>query len=490
MLTNAGKLVTRVIARVSDVVGPIAMPPATALPIEASDVQGLVFRGYGGMKSCAYCLLQVKDVARARAWLRALWPNIARGAPASGGSALQIAFTHGGLERLGVRAETLGGFPAEFSAGMVGEHRSRFLGDLDESAPANWAWGGPSNPALHAVLIAYAGDDAKLKQLLDEQRRKLAAGFDEIARLDTKYLGAREHFGFTDSISQPAIEGYHASGTALHRIKAGEFILGYPNEYGLFTRRPLVAARNDALGRLPLDVAGSPRHDFGRNGTYLAMRQLRQHVRLFRDTLASLTRRADGSPNPSAEARLAAQMIGRWPSGASLVESPDADDPGKAEANDFRYHEVDAPGARCPIGSHVRRANPRDSLEPDPGSERSLRVNRRHRLLRRGRTYGPALPVGASDDADRGVIFVGINANLVRQFEFIQHSWIEDQRFNGLSRVADPILGSGRSHEFSVLEAPLPRRYTDLPRFVTVSGGAYLFMPGIRALRYLSELET
>ncbi len=144
---------------------------------------------------------------------------------------------------------------------------------------------------------------------------------------------------------------------------------------------------------------------------------------------------------------------------------------------------------RCPIGAHVRRANPRDALDPHPGSEASLGVNRRHRLIRRGRSYGPPLAEGALDAVDRGLYFIALNANLSRQFEFVQHSWVNDPRFNGLFKEADPIAGAAHDNEFTVRRDVAPKRCVGLPRFVTVAGGAYFFMPGLRALRFLSELS-
>jgi Dyp-type peroxidase family len=299
----------------------------------------------------------------------------------------------------------------------------------------------------------------------------------------------REHFGFADGVSQPAIVGYHDSRSQLHAIKPGEFLLGYPNEYGLCTERPLLPAARDPFARLPLDVEGSPRHDLGRNGTYLVVRQLRQDVPLFRRTLDELTRRADGSSDSAAQARLAAQMVGRWPSGAALVEAPYADDPSKARANEFRYQTVDPAGTRCPIGAHVRRANPRDALAPHQGTEWSLEVNRHHRLIRRGRAYGAPLAEGASDNQDRGLMFIAVNANITRQFEFIQHSWLMDPRFNGLSGQADPLLGAVLGNRFVSPPDPVSTHYTGLPRFVSVLGGGYFFLPGLRALRFLAELS-
>src|SRR5207237_396510 len=99
--------------------------------------------------------------------------------------------------------------------------------------------------------------------------------------------------------------------------------------------------------------------------------------------LDEATRRADGTSDRQAAVKLAAKMVGRWPGGAPLVLSPDVDDPALAGANDFAYHDADPHGLRCPLGSHVRRANPRDSLQPKPGTDASIAVNKRHRLIRR-----------------------------------------------------------------------------------------------------------
>jgi deferrochelatase/peroxidase EfeB len=136
----------------------------------------------------------------------------------------------------------------------------------------------------------------------------------------------------------------------------------------------------------------------------------------------------------------------------------------------------------------VRRANPRDALEPQPGTERSLAVNHRHRLLRRGRTYGAPLPEGATDAADRGIYFIALNANISRQFEFVQHSWLIDPRFNGLYGEADPIAGAAADNQLGLAREPTPCRFAGLPRFVQVTGGAYFFLPSLRALTFLSEL--
>jgi Dyp-type peroxidase family len=219
------------------------------------------------------------------------------------------------------------------------------------------------------------------------------------------------------------------------------------------------------------------------------LRQLAQDVSAF---WTHLQRIADRSGNGYGDATaLAARMVGRWPDGAPLVLAPNHDDPALSGANDFAYHATDQLGLRCPIGAHLRRAHPRDSLDPNPGSSTSVAIDRRHRLLRRGRLYGPRLDRDAAlaggDDRERGLHFMCLCASVSRQFEFIQHTWVNNPRFDGLYEDADPLIGpSGRA--FTIQARPARRRLTDLPAFVRVRGGGYFFLPGIRALRWLGSL--
>ncbi len=487
--TAAERLITAV-RRKSGAMKRLVERSEPAPAIETDDVQGIVFRGYGRLPCCHYAFLQVREPIQARAWIARVASQVAAGTPRAERFALHLAFTYSGLAALGLPERALRGFSREFIEGMYGDHRSRFLGDVGESAPERWAWGGPTSETVHAVLMVYGADRAATSERFQaEQELWRESGWADVHALPTCPRSGREHFGFADGISQPAIEGYHEASSTYHRVRAGEFILGYPNEYGLYTDRPLVDGSRPGALSLPADVEGSTLRDFGRNGTYLVMRQLRQDVVAFRETLDALTRNEDGSPNVKEQERLAAQMVGRWPSGAPLMASPHQDDPSKARENDFGYHREDREGLSCPVGAHVRRANPRDALEPSPGTEESLTVNRRHRMLRRGRIYGGELPPGAVDNADRGLMFVAVNANISRQFEFVQHSWIVDPRFNGMFGESDPITGASAENIFRVPGNPVRTRCVGLPRFVSVVGGAYFFLPGIRALRFLGEAE-
>jgi Dyp-type peroxidase family len=189
---------------------------------------------------------------------------------------------------------------------------------------------------------------------------------------------------------------------------------------------------------------------------------------------------------------LQVKMMGRWPSGAPLVLSPDQDDPtlgqDPARNNEFLYHIDDPLGLRCPAGAHARRVNPRDAFRDE-----LIGINRLHRIIRRSTSYGPPLPDGVLDDdgVDRGIVFVAIQAQIRRQFEFVQTQWVNDGIFRGAPGEKDPIVGpNDGTGAFSIPRQPVRRRIGGLPRFVINRGGEYCFMPGLRALAWLAELDT
>jgi Dyp-type peroxidase family len=479
--------------------------------LEHQDIQGIIARGYGNLDAAAYVLLHIQDAPLTRRWLGNLVDQVQTSQERPTDRCLNIAFTYEGLAALGLHQSTLATFPTEFQEGMTEPNRSRVLGDHEgsENDPKTWLWGGtnPQQPTVHILLLLFASDDAQLDEFYSTLAAEFAAnGVKQIQKLDTKLLkdednGFREHFGFRDAISQPTIEGLGRSDSPNHTIKAGEFILGYPNEYNLLTESPRVKPEFDLHNRLPLGEFGS--HDLGRNGSYLVFRQLSQNVKEFWRFLDIATQDSQGSSQPEARLKLAAKMVGRWPSGTSLVQSPEQDNPSVVDKNDFVYHHVDAQGSRCPLGAHVRRTNPRDSLGPAPGTERSIAVNKTHRLLRRGRTYGE--PISASFDpeavlnnpvstSERGIHFICINANISRQFEFVQHTWINNPKFSGLYEETDPLMGDrqpglGKTDKFTEPAKPIRNCIKGLPQFVTVRGGAYFFLPGIKAIRYLASLS-
>ena len=117
---------------------------------------------------------------------------------------------------------------------------------------------------------------------------------------------------------------------------------------------------------------------------------------------------------------------------------------------------------------------------------------RLHRMIRRGTNYGPSLPPGVLDDdgADRGLMFAFVGARLDRQFEFVQREWINDGKFIGAPAERDPLIGVQDRGEFTIPKQPIRRRLRGLPDFVVNRGGEYCFMPGLRALRWLADLDT
>jgi Dyp-type peroxidase family len=459
--------------------------------LELADIQGLVARGYGTLRAATFVLVRMDDPAAARTWLGALADEVATAERGDRSQAVHIALTSSGLGRLGLPEGSLAGFPDEFTGGMTTDRRRRILGDVGESAPERWRWGGPANP-VDALLLLYAEDQAGLDGLAERHAGAAAlraAGLAEVQRLDTSPLAGTEPFGFRDGISQPLIAELgppDRPGPPLHTVRAGEFVLGYHNQYGQVAESPTVAAAADP-GRVLPRTDDPERADLGRNGSYLVLRQLGQDVDGFRRFVEQAIG-GDGQADPDAGTRLAAKMVGRWPNGAPLTQSPErpADDLG--DANDFGYAEGDAAGLGCPLGAHIRRANPRDALDPEAGPEQSLRSVNRHRLLRRGRAYGDL-----SDPGERGIHFICLNANIARQFEFVQHTWLNNPKFAGLYDDTDPLVATHQGEDgrtFTVQAGPLRQRVTGLPPFVTVKGGAYFFLPGLRALRYLAGLPA
>src|SRR5262249_14381698 len=160
------------------------------------------------------------------------------------------------------------------------------------------------------------------------------------------------------------------------------------------------------------------------------------------------------------------------------------------EDNEFDFAN-DRYGYGCPVGAHIRRANPRGSL----ASSRQLATEmNRHRILRRGRPYGDMMEYpfsGKSDEVDdRGLFFLCLNADLERQFEFINQNWVQGTAFAGLPIERDPLVGerSEGCRGFTIPGLPGPTRIDGLEQFVMVRGGEYFFLPGMRALRILAGI--
>jgi Dyp-type peroxidase family len=435
--------------------------------LEFDDIQHILLTRAPALNG-RYEFLSLKNPAGARAWLAAILEKV-HSAKAMRESVekerrwVTVAFTWSGLRALGVDEAALATFPEEFRQGMVA--RAQILGDTGANDPSHWV-DKTASPDLHAIVILFARDATERGRSATEHGKLIAEcqGVEVLSTLDLEatppFDYAHDHFGYRDRLSQPVIEGSGDEPTpgsgAL--LKAGEFILGYPDESGT-------------------DRALPEPEVVSRNGSFMAYRRLEEHVGKFRDFL-----RANGKTREEQEL-VAAKLMGRWRSGAPLVLAPEKDDPGLGadpqRNNNFSYKHDDPQGYAVPLGSHMRRMNPRDT---------AANMNRR-RMIRRGATYGSYLPEGTPDDGkERGIAAFVICASLIRQFEFAQNVWVNDRNFHELGNERDPIIGAqDGTLEFKIPKRPIRRKITGLPAFTTVRGGAYFFLPGLKALRWLAD---
>ena len=328
---------------------------------------------------------------------------------------------------------------------------------------ANWEFGSIATERerpLHLLVLLYADSEDSVRNFARAcelypiaSRRILDSSLFTGKMRVTIAMILTEPFGFRDGISQPAVEGL-AGKSSKHRdlIKTGEFVLGYKDGKGLKSTIASIDNWYDPEGYLAAHPDyPNDRRAFGFNGTYLVFRKLSQDVKGFWDYI-DLQSGAD----PYRRELLAARFIGRWRSGAPLVLAPDK--PGAEPVNDFLYTPTDPDGLACPIGAHIRRANPRDSLPNWPSQ--SLATSNRHRIIRRGRKYRTPIDGagegGKPGNQDQGLCFIALNADLLRQFEFIQYTWLNNPQFNGLDNDKDPVVGDNDgSYQFTVQGMPL-----------------------------------
>jgi Dyp-type peroxidase family len=438
------------------------------ITLELHDIQAGALHPRPSPYAGAYILLRIDDRHAGRELLRRLIPvldSAAGSAAPDRQPSLTVALSFQGLKALGVPEASLASFPPEFQHGMAA--RAAELGDVGENAPEHWE--APlGSPDVHIALVALAPDASQLETVLERARDGLRdlSGVVAIWRQDVYALpNEREPFGFKDGMGQPAIEGSGIPGNNPHEapLKAGEFILGYVDETGDLPPMPQPAV-------------------LGRNGTYVVFRKLHARVAAFRQYLR------ERAATQADEELLAAKFVGRWRSGAPLALAPERDDPelgADGQRNNAFIYGDDERGLKCPFGAHARRMNPRDSTVTG--------VVRLHRMIRRGTSYGPPLPEGVLEDdgADRGIMFAFVGAHLARQFEFVQTQWINDGKFIGAPDEKDPLTGANDgSGQFTVPQQPIRRRMQGLPAFVINRGGEYCFMPGLRALRWLADLDT
>lgn len=520
--------------------GSAPRPPAK---LDTTQIQSIVFGGLGFKPAGRLVTVRLgADVARNRAWLGELMPSLSfnDGRYIKEEAVVTLALTAGGLAKLGLPETALETFPTAFRLGMRGEGRSRILGD--DPTCADWWW---DRGEIEAALLVYGDTDAAVAALAAKVEAMLVGAGAVVDRIDLSPVGGKltdrkEPFGFVDGVSQPAIRGTYRglrNADPIHLIEPGEIILGYPDNRGSIPPGPLLEARDDPAMMLPIAgqdhgfteaIKANPRL-IGFNGSYLVIRQLEQDHDRFWDYCETQARKfAHRFPEPAiCDAEfIAAKMIGRWTDGSSLARNPymsatqlralygsdeatatmrekaaPADPaatpiasgdrsgeparPGESSPpvrpdNDFLFGTEDPQGLRCPYGAHVRRANPRDSLSP--GSMEQVEITNRHRTLRIGRGFK------GGDGRNAGLMFMCLNGDIERQFEFIQQTWMGSTKFHGLDRESDVIAVNGKAdcNAFTIPVRTGPVVLDPLPRFVTLRGGGYFFVPGRQLLNYLA----
>jgi Dyp-type peroxidase family len=407
-----------------------------------------------------------------------------------------VAFTYRGLSKLGIAPDILGTFAPEFIQGM--RKRADVNHDYGRSAPECW-----EQPWREGSVDVWIGIYARTKEARERQHQRLtrhlgtfgmrAEGFDLPGQITAggtpvwiddptcqpEPSQSVEHFGFGDGISDPPVKGLALAGSRTSNaggkidakghwqpLAAGEFLYGHLDEIGEVPPAPT-----------PTDIAN--------NGTYLVLRKLTQDVDAFRAYVSAQAQRHGMGAD-----ELAARMVGRTRNGAPLVK-PDAED-----KNDFRYAD-DASGKACPMGSHLRRTNPRDSLNF------ATALVDRHRMLRRGVPYGDLVPRGramseinpldTAADPDKpypgqGLMFLALNVDIQRQFEFVQSQWVNYGNDLRQGSDRDPIVGAHNpkrpKHNRIVMLTDTDEGVVvcpEIPSFVETRGGDYFFLPSLHA---------
>ena len=479
------------------------------------------------------------DALRPRVTTAEPW-GTAAGAVVKPAVTMNIGFSFSGLHALALPTRTLRLMPDEFIDGMG--CRAAILGDTGGSAPEHWdpIWHSHGLSPVHCwvSLNVGANPDGTPLAVLDDWTTWLdgladggvtllaghgadgAGRWQDSAALmatlpdGTKRPSAHEHFGFTDGISDPVFRGQfddpaaeklaaigggkiapgrYDAAKSWSALEAGEFILGQPDE-----------------GQ-ELPVATQP-GNFARNGTFMVWRKLKQDVAAFDADVAAKAalwqKVYPGATEEAAQETIRAKIAGRWRNGIPLVAAPTwadykaLDDEyaacldialrksrDSAEAQrlakfnllmtGFRYGE-DPDGAKCPLGAHIRRANPRDMLDPKlSATEGASTLTNRRRILRRGLPYEDA-------GGERGIIFMAIASSLFRQFEFIQQQWMSYGLDFDAGNDTCPLIGPRPVPVKHVIPGSPPFIASALPEFVTTRGGDYFFLPGLTALRMIA----
>jgi Dyp-type peroxidase family len=423
-----------------------------------------------------------------------------------------IAFTHSGLEALGVLGNELESFPEAFKLGM--KERAEIIGDSAISSPDHWIKPlGSKN--IHALLMVASDSQVDLHEAVMRYTHDLYA-YPSINIVFVQEGKSRqdqpghEHFGFKDGVSQPGVRGFtkpnnpdneNQGNPGQDLLHAGEFIVGYP------TQLPFAKEGHDGPNPDEGEVSQSG-PTWTKDGSYLVFRRLQQNVPAFKNFVKETAKKLGVS-----EELMGAKMVGRYRSGAPLertedqpkdfdptLKDPSIDDPSilkDDKINHFEFGE-DEEGKIVPRAAHIRKTYPRDQGGNDTESHTQTR-----RMLRRGITYGnsyrPQTGIFSKEGEarypyDRGLLFLAYQSDIERQFEFVQQFWVNNAQFPQSGDGEDPIIAQSKEGPFSLpvckpsltAASGCPVQNVSIKHFVTTTGGEYFFQPSISALKMLA----
>ncbi|WP_188380428.1 Dyp-type peroxidase [Oxalicibacterium faecigallinarum] len=500
--------------------------------LDLMDIQGNVLRAYGryNFPLARYVFINIHDGARGREFLKQVTKRVTTAVSWGEGPdpiqkplhTLNVAFTYQGLKALELPRASLIGFPMEFVMGM--RPRADILGDDNRSAPEYWdpIWRDSRHRDRHKDVHAWLAINAQTPAALHdgyEQLLKLVHdtaggvqvltghrgddGKENLAYQDVHVLfedgkpTSKEHFGYTDGIGDPVFEGMPSKPERVvgrgkqmkdgtwAPLETGEFILGHRDEAQEYP------------------IAPAPQL-LSRNGTFMVYRKLHENVGSFNKLLEE-----EGDKYPGGKELLAAKFVGRWrDNGAPLVSAPDATSKAAWDArfstaapldkdkmlSGFTF-DNDMQGGKCPFSAHIRRINPRASLEFTKGAfDTPGALSNRRRVLRRGLPYGQVKDP-TRDDGNHGIIIMMLNASISRQFEFVQQQWINYGNDFHASNEKDVILGNHGDDDApsrAVIQVEpdsddAPYILKKIPRLVETRGGDYFFVPSMTALRMMAQ---
>jgi Dyp-type peroxidase family len=359
----------------------------------------------------------------------------------------------------------IAGFSVEFQKGMRGS-----TAKLDDPLVAKWE--AKFQDDTHALILLALDNVAALTRQLMLLRDRVS-GFAEVrsefgVAMNDQAGRVIEHFGYVDGRSQPLFFA-----DDVKKDLKGEVKVNWDPSAG-----PNLVLVKDPLGKSNADC-----------GSYYVFRKLEQNVKGFKTREQAL---ADALKlTGDTRERAGAIVIGRFEDGTPVALNDEALDELKP-SNNFAYPKADAPGNRCPFAGHIRKANPRG--DPGPMGE-TQDQQRAHRIARRGITYGDPTPPGEDLDAlpetGVGLLFQCCQADLAKQFEFVQQSFADNEGFSQPGTGRDPVIGQSATASFPDLKFPNPwgspgRTPFSFHSFVTMKGGEYFFVPSISFLKGLS----